>query len=163
MLILGLILFPQILYGMPIEKLKLDDNKIELKELILHKTENNSFDEDYSNNIRLLLENWKKGNKFLDIDSSIYKLAEEINLPIHHVTNFFNQINHEKYIDWRNRLRVEYAIGLINNKKDFNKTIVVLGRECGFRSYVTFIHYFKQVTGKLPKDYIKDSKKKLLQ
>lgn len=162
LLILGLILFPQILYGMPIEKLKLDDNKIELKELILHKTENNSFDEDHSNNIRHLLENWKKENKFLNVDSNIYKLAEEINLPIHHVTNFFNQLNHEKYIDWRNRLRVEYAISLIDNQKKFDKTIVVLGKECGFRSYATFIHCFKQVTGKLPKEYIKESKQKFL-
>ena len=162
-LILGHILFPQILYGIPIEKLKLDDNKIEHKELIHYKTRNNSFDEDYSNNTRLLLENWKKGNKFLDIDASIYKLAEEINFPVHHVIYYFNKINHEKYIDWRNRLRVEYGIGLINNQKDFNKTIDILGVECGFRSYATFIHSFKKVTGKLPKDYIKDSKKELLQ
>ena len=160
-LILGLILFPQILYGMPVEKLRLDDNKIEPKALLSSETENNSFHEDYINEIRLLLENWKKGNKFLNIDSSIYKLAEEINLPIHHVTYFFNQINNEKYIDWRNRLRVEYAISLIDNQKDFDKTIVVLGTECGFRSYATFINCFKLVTGKLPKDYIKESKQKL--
>jgi AraC-like DNA-binding protein len=160
-LILGLILFPQILYGMPMEKLKLDENKIEHKELIYHKIENNSFGEDYMDKIRFLLENWKKENKFLNIDASINKLAEEINLPFHHVTYFFNQINNEKYIDWRNRLRVEYAISLIDNKKDFDKTIVVLGKECGFRSYATFIHCFKRVTGKLPKKYIRDSKQKL--
>ena len=162
LLILGLVLFPQILYGMPMEKLKLDDNKIEPKALLSSETENNSFQEDYIDEIRFLLENWKKGNKFLNIDASIYKLAEEINLPIHHVTYFFNQINNEKYIDWRNRLRVEYAISLIDNQKDFDKTIVVLGTECGFRSYATFIHCFKQVTGKLPKYYIKESKLKLL-
>jgi AraC-like DNA-binding protein len=108
------------------------------------------------------LENWKKENKFLNIDSSIYKLAEEINLPIHHVTYFFNQINNEKYIDWRNRLRVEYALSLIDNQKNFDKTIVVLGTECGFRSYATFINCFKLVTGKLPKEYIKESKQKLI-
>jgi AraC-like DNA-binding protein len=161
-LLLGLILFPQILYGMPVEKLRLNDNKIEPKALLSSETENDSFHEDYIEEIRLLLENWKKENKFLNIDSSIYKLAEEINLPIHHVTYFFNQINNEKYIDWRNRLRVEYALSLIDNQKNFDKTIVVLGKECGFRSYATFIHCFKQVTGKLPKEYIKESKQKLI-
>lgn len=161
-LILGLILFPQILYGMPVEKLRLDNNKIEPKALLSSETENDSFHEDYIEEIRLLLENWKKENKFLNIDSSIYKLAEEINLPIHHVTYFFNQINNEKYIDWRNRLRVEYALSLIDNQKNFDKTIVVLGTECGFRSYATFINCFKLVTGKLPKEYIKESKQKLI-
>ena len=161
-LILGLILFPQILYGMPVEKLRLNDNKIEPKALLSSETENDSFHEDYIEELRLLLENWKKENKFLNIDSSIYKLAEEINLPIHHVTYFFNQINNEKYIDWRNRLRVEYALSLIDNQKNFDKTIVVLGTECGFRSYATFINCFKLVTGKLPKEYIKESKQKLI-
>lgn len=161
-LLLGLILFPQILYGMPVEKLRLNDNKIEPKALLSSETENDSFHEDYIEEIRLLLENWKKENKFLNIDSSIYKLAEEINLPIHHVTYFFNQINNEKYIDWRNRLRVEYALSLIDNQKNFDKTIVVLGTECGFRSYATFINCFKLVTGKLPKEYIKESKQKLI-
>ena len=161
-LILGLILFPQILYGMPVEKLRLDHNKIEPKALLSSETENDSFHEDYIEEIRFLLENWKKENKFLNIDSSIYKLAEEINLPIHHVTYFFNQINNEKYIDWRNRLRVEYALSLIDNQKNFDKTIVVLGTECGFRSYATFINCFKLVTGKLPKEYIKESKQKLI-
>ena len=161
-LLLGLILFPQILYGMPVEKLRLNDNKIEPKALLISETENDSFHEDYIEEIRLLLENWKKENRFLNIDSSIYKLAEEINLPIHHVTYFFNQINNEKYIDWRNRLRVEYALSLIDNQKNFDKTIVVLGTECGFRSYATFINCFKLVTGKLPKEYIKESKQKLI-
>jgi AraC-like DNA-binding protein len=161
-LMLGLILFPQILYGLPLEKLKWDNNNIEPKVLLSRKTGNNSFHEDYQYDISLLLENWKKENKFLNVDISIYKLSEEINVPFHHVTYFFNHINNEKYIDWRNRLRVEYAISLIDNQKDFNKTIVVLGKECGFRSYATFINCFKLVTGKLPKEYIKDSKQKLL-
>lgn len=161
-LLLGLILFPQILYGMPVEKLRLNDYKIEPKASLSSETENDSFHDDYIEEIRLLLENWKKENKFLNIDSSIYKLAEEINLPIHHVTYFFNQINNEKYIDWRNRLRVEYALSLIDNQKNFDKTIVVLGTECGFRSYATFINCFKLVTGKLPKEYIKESKQKLI-
>jgi len=161
-LMLGLILFPQILYGLPLEKLKWDNNNIEPKVLLSRKTKNNSFHEDYQYDVKLLLENWKKENKFLNVDISIYKLSEEINVPFHHVTYFFNHINIEKYIDWRNRLRVEYAISLIDNQKDFNKTIVVLGKECGFRSYATFINCFKLVTGKLPKEYIKDSKQKLL-
>ena len=47
---------------------------------------------------------------------------------------------------------------LINNQKDYDKTIEVLGKESGFRSYPSFIQSFKQITGKLPKDYIKEVK-----
>ena len=158
MLILGLFLFPQILYGIPIEKLKLAEDHKEIKEPMGIETESFSFSEDYLDKIRMLLEIWKKEMNFLNPDSSTHIMSREIGLPLHHVTYFFNQINDEKYIDWRNRLRVEYAIDLINNQKGYNKTIEVLGNECGFKSYSAFFQSFKQITGKLPKDYIRDIK-----
>ena len=157
-LILGLFLFPQILYGIPIEKLKLAEDNNEIKEPIGIETESFSFSEDYLDKIRMLLEIWKKGNKFLNPDSSTHIMSREIGLPLHHVTYFFNQISNEKYIDWRNRLRVEYAIDLINRQKGYNKTIEVLGKECGFKSYSAFFQSFKQITGKLPKEYIREIK-----
>jgi hypothetical protein len=103
--------------------------------LVERETEGFTLQDDFIDKIRLSLEDWKMGNKFLDADSSTYSLAKDINLPVHHITYFFNQINNEKYIDWRNRLRIEFAINLINNQKGYNKTIEVLGRECGFGSY----------------------------
>ncbi|MFN5787926.1 MAG: helix-turn-helix domain-containing protein [Bacteroidota bacterium] len=85
-------------------------------------------------------------------------MSREMDIPTHHLTYFFSQIHNEQYIEWRNRLRLEYAIELINNQKDYDKTIEVLGKESGFRSYPSFIQSFKQITGKLPKDYIKEVK-----
>ena len=159
-LTLGLVLFPQILYGIPLEKPELEEKE----DKVLHEseTENFSLQDDYIDKIRLLLDDWKKNNKFLNIEASTFILAKDIDLPVHHITYFFNQINNEKYIDWRNRLRIEFAINLINNQKGYNKTIEVLGKECGFGSYPAFIQSFKQITGKLPKDYIKDSKQKFI-
>jgi AraC-like DNA-binding protein len=156
LLLFGLVLFPQILYGIPMEKPRLEEKKD--KVIVDSEMENFSLQDDYIDKIRLLLEDWKKDNKFLDADSTTYSLARDIDLPTHHITYFFNQINNEKYIDWRNRLRIEYAIGLINNQKGFKKTIEVLGKECGFKSYSAFIQSFKLVTGKLPKEFIKDIK-----
>ena len=155
-LILGLVLFPQILYGIPLEKLKLAENKNEVNEPVGIERESFSFHEDYVDRIRMLLEIWRKEHKFLNPDSSTHIMSKEIGLPLHHVTYFFNQINNEKYIDWRNRLRVEYAIDLLNRQKGYNKTIEVLGKECGFKSYSAFFQSFKQITGKLPKEYIRD-------
>lgn len=160
-LIIGLILFPQILYGIPMEKLVLEElgnvkNEYN-KDRIL---ESHSYSEDYMKKIRHLLENWSKLNKFLDIDSSVYGLSKDINLPVHHITYFFNQINNEKYIDWRNRMRIEYAIGIINNQEETDKTLETLGKVCGFKSYSAFMQNFKQNTGKLPNEYIKEIKQK---
>lgn len=157
-LILGLVLFPRILYGLPLEKFKLDAIKNESTKLVGSETEVISFRDDYIDTIRLLLENWKKENKFLDADTNINSMSKEMDIPTHHLTYFFSQIHNEKYIEWRNRLRIEYAIELIKNQKDYDKTIEGLGKESGFRSYPSFIQSFKQITGKLPKDYIKEVK-----
>jgi AraC-like DNA-binding protein len=156
--ILCLVLYPQILYGLPLDRTSLIINANESSVFEKGKIETISFDEDYIEKIRLLLLNWIEQKKYLDAESTTSSLSKDIDLPIHHVTYFFNNVNDEKYIEWRNRKRIEYAISLINSKKGFNKTIENLGKESGFKSYSAFIQSFKQITGKLPKDYIRDLK-----
>jgi len=154
--IFGLILNPKILYSIPQARELLVVEPVEVSDAEKSTVEIFSLDVDYIEKIRLLINNWKEELKFIDVDSSISSLSKDINLPTYHVTYFFTYVNNEKYIDWRNRLRVEHAIHLINRKTEYNKTIETMGKESGFRSYATFIQSFKQVTGKLPKDYIKD-------
>jgi len=157
-LILGLILFPKILYGKPFEKASLMISEDKISESKKDKIEKFSFDLDYIEEIRLLLEKWKVEKKYLDIDSSTFSLSKDINIPNHHVTYYFNNSSDEKYIDWRNRLRIEHAIGLIKNKEGFHKTIESLGKESGFRANSAFLRCFKQFTGKLPNDIMKENK-----
>ena len=158
LLILGLILFPKILYGKPFENASLIVNEDKVSEPKKDKIEKFSFDSDYIDKIRILLVNWKVEKKYLDIDASTFSLSKEINIPNHHVTYFFNNVSDEKYIDWRNRLRIEHSIRLIKNKEGFHKTIESLGKESGFRANSAFLRCFKQFTGKLPNDIIKDYK-----
>jgi AraC-like DNA-binding protein len=156
--IIGLVLYPQILYGLPLDRTSLIINANESSVPEKEKIETISFDEDYIEKIRLLLLNWIEQKKYLDAESTTSSLSKDIDLPNHHVTYFFNNVNDEKYIEWRNRKRIEYAMSLINSKNGYNKTIENLGKESGFKSYSAFIHSFKQFTGKLPKDYIRDLK-----
>jgi AraC-like DNA-binding protein len=156
--IIGLVLYPQILYGLPLDRTSLIINANESSVPEKEKIETISFDEDYIKKIRLLLLNWLEQKKYLDAESMTSSLSKDIDLPNHHVTYFFNHVNDEKYIEWRNRKRIEYAMSLINSKNGYNKTLENLGKECGFKSYSSFIHSFKQITGKLPKDYIRDLK-----
>jgi AraC-like DNA-binding protein len=158
---LGLLLFPQVLYGIPTEKagwIRRNEKKMEDKE------ENNSvkenaaismFHEKHLENIRLKLEDWVKKSRFLSEDVSLNNLSSEIDIPLHHLTFYFNQVNDEKYIDWRNNLRVDYAIDLMKNEQGMSKTLETIGNESGFRSYSAFRQAFKRRTGMVPKDFIK--------
>jgi AraC-like DNA-binding protein len=158
LLIFGLILYPQILYGIPIEKTLVKINEEVNESEVIDETDNISFHEDYIENISVLIERWKEEFKFKDPNSTMKSLSEDIDIPKHHLAYFFNQIKKEKYIDWRNRMRVEYAMEILSRNQKYNKTIEVLGAESGFRSYSAFIRSFKQFTGKLPKDFIREIK-----
>jgi AraC-like DNA-binding protein len=155
-LILGLILYPQILYGIPIEKIVVKINEEVSESEVMDEKESISLHDDYIENIRVLIEKWKEEFKFKDPNATMKSLSEDIDIPKHHLAYFFNQISNEKYIDWRNRLRVEYAMEILGREQKYDKTIEVLGEESGFRSYSAFIRSFKQFTGKLPKDFIRE-------
>jgi AraC-like DNA-binding protein len=159
-LILGLILFPQILYGIPTDSSMSEENGNVSNGFVDNDKESFLFSEDYMNKIRLLLENWTNQNKFLEADTNVHSLAKDINLPVHHIRFFLDKINNEKYIDWRNRMRIEHAIGIINNQDETDKTLETLGKACGFKSYSAFMQNFKQLTGKLPYEYIREIKQK---
>jgi AraC-like DNA-binding protein len=155
-LILGLILYPQILYGIPIEKTLVKINEEVSEFEVMDEKDSISLHDDYIENIRVLIEKWKEEFKFKDPNATMKSLSEDIDIPKHHLAYFFNQISNEKYIDWRNRLRVEYAMEILGREQKYDKTIEVLGEESGFRSYSAFIRSFKQFTGKLPKDFIRE-------
>jgi YesN/AraC family two-component response regulator len=163
-LILGLISFPQILYGIPIGKfgwLKRNDETIENKNEITD--ENNTDKEDgtitklhekHLQNIRMKLEDWVEKTGFLREDITLNNLSSEIEIPLYHLTYYFNQVNDEKFIDWRNNLRVDYAINLMKNELGIKKTLEAIGNESGFRSYSVFRQAFKRRTGTVPKEFI---------
>jgi AraC-like DNA-binding protein len=158
---LGLLLFPQILYGIPTEKavwIRRNEKKMEDNEGNNLQKENvtiSTFNKKHLENIRLKLEDWVRKSRFLNEDISLNNLSSEIDIPLHHLTYYFNQVNDEKYIDWRNNLRVDHAIALMKNEQVINKTLETIGNESGFRSYSSFRQAFKRRTGMVPKDFIK--------
>lgn len=155
----GLIFFPQILYGIPLGKIDhglIKDNNNERGIMLAPKLNVTSFHEDYINEIDALLKNWSKELKFLDANSNINSLSNDIDIPLHHLNYFFNQVNDVKYVEWRNNLRIDYAVSLILNGQYKDKTIENIGKDCGFNSYSRFIQYFKLKMGVLPSDFIKN-------
>jgi AraC-like DNA-binding protein len=153
---LGLIFFPQILYGLPIG----NDGWIKINDEIIENNTHNEvgtitmLHEKHLQNIRKKLEDWVKKNGFLSEDITLNNLSSEIKVPLYRLTYYFKQVNEEKFIDWRNNLRVDFAINLMKNELEIKKTLEAIGKESGFRSYSTFRQAFKRRTGTVPKDFI---------
>jgi AraC-like DNA-binding protein len=155
----GLIFFPQILYGIPLGKIDhvlIKGYNNERGIMLAPKLNVTSFHEDYINEIDALLKKWSQELKFLDPNTNINSLSNDIDIPLHHLSYFFNQVNDVKYVEWRNNLRIDYAVTLILKGEYNDKTIQTIGKECGFKTYSRFIQNFKLKMGVLPSDFIKN-------
>jgi AraC-like DNA-binding protein len=167
--------FPNIMYGLPFDysdKLttiaihsSLDLNSSErlddysyaapLHKSSSGKTEPQLFSNEYITNIEKLLLQCIAKQIYLQPDFGLSKISDEIRIPSHHLTYYFNNINKESFSNWRNQLRVAYVISILHEGKFNILTIEAVGEQAGFKSYSTFIRSFKKVTGKTPSDYLK--------
>ena len=157
---IGLLLYPQILYGIPLYRQvhpvsqPSDVDEIRITNSIKNNT--SILSDEQLNLIELSLIEWINSKKYLESDASMVSLAKDINIPLYHIRYYFNQISKEKFIDWRNNLRIDYAVELIKQGKGKDKTMETLGNDSGFKTYSSFIQFFKQRKGVLPSDFNKN-------
>jgi AraC-like DNA-binding protein len=157
---IGLLLYPQILYGIPLyRQVQPVSQPSDVDEIQISKSINNNtsiLSDEQLNLIELSLIEWINNKKYLESDASMVSLSKDINIPLHHIRYYFNKISKEKFIDWRNSLRVDYAVELIKQGKGKDITIETLGKNSGFKTYSSFIQFFKLRKGVLPSDFNKN-------
>lgn len=165
----ALVLFPQIVYGLPIPKLLPENHSVTLdvatirkkKELISPLSENKPtrvssfFSNEYLLEIELAISIWIAEKKYLEVNASLVSFSNYTNIPVHHLSYYFNSMLKVKYTDWRNTLRTEYIKAKIDSGSYKTITLEALSLESGFSSQSTFIRSFKNVFNCTPSDYIK--------
>jgi AraC-like DNA-binding protein len=168
----ALFFYPQILYGLPIyhsrqgrvknvalpvavlkkEPVVMQDTPIE-KQAISNLIP--LFDPEYVGEIEQLLEDVVASEKYLNPSFTVAFLSSEIEIPIHHLSFYFNNVIKTTFSNWRNSLRVEHAKGLIEDGVLDSITLQALGEQCGFSTNNTFIRSFKNHTGLSPSAFAK--------
>lgn len=168
--LISLVLFPQILYGLPTSKLAIvnpsDDSA---KHLIQNSLEwsnpiekskinsnNTIFSTEYLLEIESIIHNWIAENKYQELNATLDTFSKHTNIPVHHLSYYFNFILKIKYTDWRNKLRIKHAKEQIDAGQNKSITLEALAIESGFASQSTFIKCFKNDYGCTPSEYIKN-------
>jgi len=173
---MAVMFFPHIMYGLPIEVKENEDERKEegatdpgirpapvetdfetaanpTKETIKEKPL--LFSDEYIAVIETALQVCIAQKGFTDVDFTLTSLTADSKLAPHHLTYYFNQILNNSFSNWRNQLRIEYALELINHNETDNYTLEAIGKRAGFSSHSTFVRAFKLVTGKTPMEYAK--------
>ena len=155
-----ILFFPHIMYGLPLKLSKshlvktieinpqsfknVDDGYIGESQRPTEKKELQLFTVKYLKTIETSLNIFKEKYSYLNTDCKLIQIANDYNIPVHHLTYFLNEIEKISFSDWRNTLRIEHAIILMNNGETKDFTLESLSLKCGFASQNTFIRAFKK-------------------
>lgn len=114
--------------------------------------------DEYIHLMKTQIDEYLQDKPYIHQSFNKVNLSAATNIPLHHLSYFFNQIVEKSFADWRNELRIEYAIEMIKEGKAKLVTLDTIARESGFSNQTTFISSFKKYTGTTPNNFIKGAK-----
>jgi AraC-like DNA-binding protein len=151
----SLLLFPNILYGIPKRVGVVEKKKKEKPILTVEEEESVSLEEDpffdLAENIKEYL---KRERPFLNVDFSISDIALAMKVPQNHVSYCINTIMQTKFPTLKSDLRINYVVELFSGKLKESYTIEGISRQAGFNTRASFYSAFKEKTGMTPTEYI---------
>jgi len=163
-LALSLLFFPNILYGIPIQKPlqpkpapahkakkspKAQRNASTNGLMQLHDPE----DPMYST-AEAIREYLIENKPFLDPDFSPHQMAIDLKIPLNHISYCFAYIFQKKFNELKTELRVNHARQLLSEGLNEKLTIDAIGQQAGFSSRSNFYISFKKITNSTPTEFV---------
>lgn len=90
---------------------------------------------------------------YLDPDLTLPKLAEDLNVSTHHLSQVINEMHGKNFFNFINKYRVEEVKRKIEDPKYQNYSLLGIAYESGFNSKSAFNRVFKNITGTTPSAY----------
>jgi AraC-like DNA-binding protein len=94
-----------------------------------------------------------KDSKFL-----LFDFAKKLRIPQSHLGYLFKYHSKISYSDFKNNIRIQYSIRLIESDYINKNTLDALAKEIGYASYNPFLINFKKIVGISPQKYIETIK-----
>lgn len=144
---ISVLLYPKLVYGLEIEPEEIAP--------VLAKPRA-PLDDEFVTQTGMKLEQYLQDQRpFLKQGYSIKDLAEELGMPLHHLSAFINQSLGKNFNDLMNFYRILYCQELFQSGEAKSLNLHGLALKCGFSNRNTFTIAFKKCTGLTPSDYLK--------
>jgi len=150
---ISLLLFPEILYGLPRSKnklnIKVNSQSNEVDKIVPEQ----SLDplKPIADRITLFINTEKP---YLSEDFNIDDIADRLDIPKHHVYYCFSNFFDKKFTKLRTELRVQHAKELLLTDEINISSLEGIWTKSGFSSKTSFFTSFKEETGLTPKEYL---------
>jgi AraC-like DNA-binding protein len=152
----SLLLFPNILYGIPRRTPTESTKKSKTQKQVQSIQEEATIIEedpffDLSENIKKYL---NEERPFIHPDFSISDIALALQVPQNHVSYCINTIMQTKFSALKSDLRIDYAAELLSENLNESFTIEGIAQQSGFRTRASFYSAFKEKIGVTPTEFI---------
>jgi AraC-like DNA-binding protein len=91
---------------------------------------------------------------YLNATFSVHDVSRELNIPHLRVSNSFNKQLETTFPEYRNKLRIEYAVGLLKENAHFQMSIEGIAVQSGFKNKSSFYAAFRAVHQMTPTEWI---------
>lgn len=95
----------------------------------------------------------KTNRPYLDSDLTLPKLADELKVSTHHLSQVINEVHGKNFFNFINLYRVEEVKRKIQDPKYKDYSLLGIAYESGFNSKSAFNRVFKNITGTTPSNY----------
>jgi len=159
---ISVFLFPRMLYGLSAEPETNTSFTFRPEIIVNNKVEEQikpsfKLEEARVSEIEIMIQEYFIQEKpYLDDSFTINKLSESLDIPIHHLSYYFNYHLLKKFSDFKNECRINYAIQLLKEGILKKYTIEQLYHEAGFSTKSNFYRVFRLHTGKTPIEFLEE-------
>ena len=158
---LSLLFFPNILYGLPQLDYAISTRNNIQKEIELGiaedtKKQSRSFEisPEKLSLLKLKVERYIEKKPYLSPEFNLSMMSAETDIPVHHLSYYFNEQLEVNFNTWKNDLKIAYVIDLIQHGSGEILTLDALAKQAGFGSRTSFFNSFKQKMGVTPSEYL---------
>lgn len=102
-----------------------------------------------------LLKHMEEIKPYLENELSLHRLAEQLNIPAHHLSIVINRDLETNFFDFLNHYRIAEARRLLDDPRNHDENLLSICYASGFQSRSAFNKAFKRICGMAPSEYRK--------
>lgn len=114
---------------------------------------NEAVDSEYEKCFNLISSYMDEKQPYLDPDITLPKLADQLEVPAHQLSQVINEIYKRNFFDFINNYRVEEVKRKIKDEEFKNYSLLAIAFDSGFNSKSAFNRVFKKMTTMTPSQY----------
>jgi len=158
---LSLLFFPNILYGLPqfdyvivTKKNREGQHRLGIVEDVKKQSKSFEISSEKLDLLKLKIDRYIENKPYLNPDFNLTMMSSDINIPVHHLSYYFNEHLNIGFNTWKNNFKIDHVITLINDGSGEILTLDALAKQAGFGSRTSFFNSFKQKMGVTPSEYL---------